>query len=139
MTAMAVAVVGYATPAFAIQWGSQSSPYIAYDNKVAQAKGWGDYGNYNNQYARDNSYQYDPKAGGEGVYVHVEFGFFPSTGYTGSYKETARTTTSSWVFKQLQVNLSSSSEKARGTLTVCEDNSFSWDPCSAAGYVTFSY
>ncbi|MCW2144359.1 hypothetical protein BXY51_008965 [Actinoplanes cyaneus] len=133
------AVLGVGSPALAVQWGSQSSPYIAYSNKVAQAKGWGDYGNYNNQYARDNSYQYDAKAGGQSVYVHVEFGFFLKEGYSGSFKETARTTSASWVFKQVQVSLNSQSEKSRGTTQVCEDTAYSWDPCSDPGYTSFSY
>jgi hypothetical protein len=147
-TAIAVAAVvgflGIASPAMAIQWGSASAPYYVKEDNVNQGKAYGDYGNYAYQYARSNAWYYDMKPGGEGIFVSTDFQFYytyqGTTGwYTESAQQTSRTTSAAWKYQYKQKALHASADRSRGLVKVCEDHSFSGDPCSPTGFVTFSY
>lgn len=145
VVATAAGFLGIATPAMAIQWGSSSNPYYVSEGGVKQGKAYGDYGNYNYQYARSNAWYYDMKAGGQGIYVNTEFQFYysssgqPAAWNTDWTEETSRTTSAAWKYQYKQRALFAQAEKSRGVVRVCEDHAWSGDPCSAAGYVTFSY
>ncbi|MGK5684873.1 hypothetical protein [Actinoplanes sp. URMC 104] len=141
----AAAFLGVASPAMAVQWGSASDPYYVKEDNVNQGKGYGDYGNYNFQYARSNAWYYDMKAGGQGIYAVTNFFFYysyagqPAAWHSEQYSETSRTTSAAWKFQSKQKALLSEAEKSRGEVKVCEDQSFSGDPCSAKGLPSFSY
>ena len=143
--AATVGFLGIAAPAMAVNWGSASDPYYVKEGTVNQGKGYGDYGNYNNQYARNNMWFYDLRSGGEGIYVRTVFQFFYSNAgdaaawQRDAYKETDRTTSAAWKFNMRQQALNSRAEKSRGVIRVCEDQTLSGDPCSPEGFISFSY
>jgi hypothetical protein len=141
---MAGAMLGTASPAVAAPWGSSSSPYVVYTNGTSGwslGRAYGDFFNDGAQYSRNNSYQWDYVPGGNGIYVVTghQYNDDGSLWYTYTSTETDRTTTASWVYDWTRAALRGSNDRVRGKLQVCEDQSFSGDPCSASGYVTFSY
>lgn len=143
--AAAVGFLAIASPAMAIQWGSASDPYYVVEDDVKQGKAYGDYGNFNQQYARSNAWYYDMRPGGEGIYVETSFLFHyswngePAAWNSEHYAETSRTTSAAWKYQYKQKALISIAEKSRGRVRACEDHSWSGDPCSPYGHPTFSY
>lgn len=140
---MAGVMLGTASPAVAAPWGSSSSPYVVYSNGTngwSLGRGYGDFFNDGGQYSRNNSYQWDYVPGGNGIYVYTGHQYYWDDSWWDYYStETARTTTASWVFDWTRKPLRGDLDRVRGRIRVCEDQSFSTDPCSANGYVTFSY
>ncbi|GAA1372679.1 hypothetical protein GCM10009661_35120 [Catellatospora chokoriensis] len=136
--------IAMAAPASAVTWGSASLPYYVWEDNVAQGMAHGDFWNKNQQYAQSESWQYDLRAGGESVYVWTDWTYYYAkngeTKYWTDYSdETSHTTSASWSHQNLIEPLNSHSNSARGRVRVCEDHSFSTDPCSTSGYPTFSY
>jgi hypothetical protein len=133
-----------ATPAGAVAWASSTSPLVVSDNGNTLGKAYGTFVNSGNVYARTNSNYKDSSTGnGHSVYVTTDYAFKdPITGfYFTSYNnvETPRTASGSYIAKYTQKPLDSWAEYARGHTNICEDQSFSGDPCSVQAHPTFNY
>ncbi len=143
--AFAVATAG---PAMAVTWGSSSSPIVAYQSGVAQAKAYGNYFNENSQYARNDSQQADLKPGGNAVFVNTIYRFYKSSPQCGMssacFAEVDRisspaTTSAAWSGGWTRRSLDAASTSTRGETRVCERVNNRPDPCSAPALPTFSY
>ena len=140
----ALSFVVLAPPASAVSWYSSSSPLVAYEDGTAQAKAYGNFYNSQNSYAKSMSYQRDPRPGGDAVFVDIDYLFDHYDGNTTVFQffgndQTTRTDNNSWIQYYETFPLRDESTKARGRIKTCEDQSFSFDPCSATTLPTFSY
>ncbi len=149
MTLSVLGTVLAPTAALAVTWNSSSNPLTAYESGVAQAQAYGNFYN-TGSYARSSSNQRDPRPGGDSVYVDTQFYFYQysstACGSSGGtcyvyygHEETSRTNTNSWDSQYKQKALPATGQKARGKIHVCEDQSFSGDPCSDWVLPTFAY
>lgn len=142
-TAGAVAI-GFAVPASAVTWWSSSNPLTVYEGSVAQGQGYGDFYNYNWTYARNDSSHRDLRVGGDGIYVQTRFQYFLELFGIGSYvwddlRSTVRNTSYTWKASYVQDQLRTGRRSVRGNTSVCEDQAFQGDPCSATAVPTFNY
>jgi hypothetical protein len=147
--ALAVLGCGLADPALAVKWNTQASPLIAYEDGVAQAEAHGNFFNYQSESAHSHSEQFDPRRGGDSVYVETEFWWYslswrcnetqPVCFWKDTSKQTPRSDDSVWVAYFHARNLRADSDRARGIVKTCEDQSWSPDPCSAHKVLTFEY
>jgi hypothetical protein len=116
----------------------------------AQAVGWGTivsslgnaYGSYYNEgssFARTNSTFKDNRPGGAPVYVRTRYQFYYQNctsqgcnpGYSdGATRTTIRTSSGSWVSSYTHYNLDPNSSSSRGVINICQDEAYSYDPCS---------
>ncbi|MEH3033123.1 MAG: hypothetical protein PGN07_03550 [Aeromicrobium erythreum] len=148
-TGALLAVGLLAAPASAVGWYSASSPLKVKEKGVTQGGAYGAFYNAGNTYARNKTVRKDFRPGGNGIYVDTRFSFLENSctntgGCTtewkfSKHKETKRTTSGSWVRQTVDRTLSDEGSKARGAIHVCEDQSWSPDPCSPWTYPTFSY
>jgi len=144
--ALTLGLIGVAEAAMAETWYSQSSPLKAYEDDKVQGAAYGNFYNYNGSYARNSSTRKDYKAGGDGIFVNSNFYFYYQSNVDKSpqwnsvkNKQTDRTTSGNWVNDFDQQALRGDSEKARVQAKVCEDQSWSGDPCSTTVIRSFSY
>ncbi len=126
------------------QWYSTSSPLKVYEDGYVQAQAWGNWYNEDRTYARNGARQYDIKSGGNYVYIATKFIFRHDTfGYnywwSEGTKETKRTSSASWVYDYDHEALASHGDAARAEIKICEEHSWSADPCSATALPTFGY
>jgi hypothetical protein len=143
------AVLMVAQPALAATWYSSSSPLKVTESGSTQGAAYGDFYNSNGTYAKSASTRKDYKKGGDGIYVDTKWYFLEtscdslnhcSSEYVGyGHNETGRTTSGKWVDETEQKGLRAGASAARGGMHVCEDQSFSGDPCSATVIKTFTY
>jgi hypothetical protein len=123
-------------------WYSSSSPLTAYEGGVAQAQGHGNMYLKDHTYARNDSWQKDPRSGGDPVYVRTQWKYFWE--FTGVWanddlKTTGRTSVNSWVFFYDHDALRFDRDGVRMITKVCEDQTFQGDPCSVESGQSFSY
>ena len=137
-------VLGLAAPAMAVSWGH----IVVYQNKVEQGRAYGTFYNQSYQYAAMDAYFKDSRAGGNGVFVDIDYLYWlqecnecqPGYQERGN-DQTGRTTSGAWAGPSHQTHaLWSASSSARGAIQVCEDQAWSPDPCSEPDALpTFSY
>jgi len=132
--------------AFAITWATRATPALAYEDGIVQARGYGNYFNYQSLRAQDSSYQWDSKPGGNGVTVKTHFYWHGPQASCGGVcwwfdlkKDSAQSYTASWVAHYRARNLRGDADQTRGQMEVCEVQSFQDDPCSSLYTATFSY
>ncbi len=140
----ALAVTAFSAPAMAVSWGT----IVVYEDKVEQGRAYGTFFNKNYQYAAMNANYRDSRPGGNGVFVDIDYLAWmslcgecdPKYAFRGS-DQTGRTTSGKWVGPDQETNpLEEESSRARGAIQVCEDQSWSPDPCSEPDALpTFSY
>lgn len=135
-----LAAIAFAGPAQAVSWASSSSPLIAYEDSVGQAKAYGNFYNNQNVYAKNSSHQYDMKPGGNGVFVNTTFKFIGG-GQVWHKDEhsTSATTSASWIQDSTSEPLQGCCDRAEGHSKVCERQNNSFDPCSIQAFPSFSY
>ena len=146
---VAAATVGLlltANSAMAVAWFSQSAPLRVYeDGGVTQGAGYGNFYNANGVYARNATTRKDFKPGGDGIFVDTKFYWYQNAAgegwgyYQYGSDQTERTTSGKWANENSQKALVADATQARGHIKVCEDHSWSWDPCSSTVLRTFSY
>jgi hypothetical protein len=143
LTITATAVTAFSgLPAFAVNWASASNPLVAMDGNWSAAKGYGNYFNEDNIYARNSFYQLDPLPGGDSVYVSTTMQFYNEDQKTWDNRygaESGRTNTQTWVSKYTHYQLQAAYSKTRGVINVCEDKSWASDPCSPTALPSFAY
>jgi hypothetical protein len=142
--AAALVVLCSAVPAMAVSWGT----IVVYENQVEQGRAYGSFYNQSYQYAAMDAYFKDSRAGGNGVFVDIDYHYWvqecpqcqPTYAKMGN-DQTGRTTSGSWAGPSHQTfTLWASSNSARGAIQVCEDQAWSADPCSEPDALpTFSY
>ena len=133
-------VMGTAGQAAAVQWGPISST-LGSSN--------GTFFNEGNVYARTNVNYKDNRSGGAPVYHQTRYQYYQVTcgasGCVGAYttgvtRQTSRTSSGSYVYAWTHYGLSSASDKARGVQEICQDEAYTYDPCSdAKAYPSFTY
>ncbi|WP_270887415.1 hypothetical protein [Pedococcus sp. 5OH_020] len=133
-------LLGTAGQAQAVGWGTIVS---------SLGSGYGDFYNEGSSFARTNAHYKDNRPGGAPVYVRTRYQFYyqncsamgcnPS--YTpGTSRTTSRTTSASYVYAYTHNVLDSLSDRARGQINVCQDEAFTYDPCSdTTAYPSFAY
>jgi hypothetical protein len=136
----AAGLVGTAGQAAAVQWGPISST-LGSSN--------GTFFNEGNVYARTNVNYKDNRPGGAPVYHKTWYQYYVTTcgatGCVGSYtqgvtRQTARTSSGYWAYAWTHYGLNSSSDRARGKQEICQDERYTYDPCSTAkAYPSFAY
>jgi hypothetical protein len=139
-----ILVTALAAPAMAVSWGT----ITAYNDSGAEvARAYGSFYNEGAQYAKMEAEYKDSRAGGNAVFVEVDYYFWYQAcsqcqaqyNYAGS-SQTDRTSTGTWVFETRHHSLDSRSNSARGAIQVCEDQAWSPDDCSVPRALpTFSY
>ena len=139
---VAVGLVGTAGQASAVQWGTITST-LGSSN--------GTYFNEGNVYARTNINYKDNRPGGAKVYHQTWYQYYVYTGcgtpsgcigqYSqGTTRQTARTASSYYVYAWTHYYLNGESSIARGKQEICQDEAFTYDPCSSAkAYPSFTY
>ena len=143
--AATLATVALAGPAMAVAWGSSTAPLVAYEGGVAQAKGYGSFVNQGSIYAQNNSLQYDLKPGGNAVTVKTHYFFLKTCNGTANQwcsvgtVDSPGTTSASWQAMWTRKPLDPLAQNARGSIKVCEAQSWSPDPCSASAVASFAY
>lgn len=106
--------------------------------------------NENGSYGTNRLQQKDPRPGGDSIYVDTDLYIYGPwyQEFNGQYpvywkyvdgKESSRTNVNSWQPKTVRQALTSNGTAARGSTHVCEDQSFSGDPCSVWTYPSFNY
>jgi len=137
------AALSWAGPAYATSYGSASDPVRI----GSDGNGWF-YGNitvYNQQSLRNGYYYRDTAADGDSVYVQTNWSYrdvsadgesYRSSGYDQSPRIGSADGT---VHSEDYDNLISTSDRGRGATKVCEDQSWSPDPCSTTVTVTLNY
>lgn len=141
------AVLAWAGPAYAVSYGSKSSPVKASDNSD-NGNAWF-YGNVTvaDQVALRNGYFYrDSYSDGNPVYVQTNWYYWlPCTdGKTcfddsGSDQSPRIGGDQGWVHDADYDDLDSRSDKGRALTKVCEDQAWSPDPCSKNVTITLGY
>ena len=141
----ALAAMAWAAPAYATSYGSAADPIRIGSN----GNGWF-YGNItvdNYQYLRNGYYYRDTASDGNPVYVQTNWSYWviceddgtqcwdPSTTDQSPRIGTTDGITHSTDFETLDARAS----QGRGTTKVCEDQSWSPDPCSGKVTVTLGY
>jgi hypothetical protein len=139
-----MAALSWAAPAYATSYGSAASPVRITSN----GNGWF-YGNvtvYNHQQLRNAYYYRDTGADGNAVYVQTDWSYQISCddGTTcfepsGSDQSPRIGTADGKVHSEDYDTLDSRGALGRGTTKVCEDQSWSPDPCSNKVSITLSY
>ena len=133
-------LVGTAGQAAAVQWG----PIVS-----SLGSSNGTYFNESNIYARTNVNYKDNRPGGAKVYHQTWYQYYQTTcgasGCIGAYttgvtRQTAQTSSGSYVYAWTHYYLSDSSSQARGKQEICQDEAAQRDPCSdAKAYPSFTY
>jgi hypothetical protein len=133
-------IVGTAGQAAAVQWGPISSS-LGTSN--------GTYYNEGNISARTNVHYKDNRRGGAPVYHQTWYQYYETTcgpsGCVGAYtqgvtRQTSRTSSGTYAYGWTRYGLSSSADRARGKQEICQDESWTYDPCSdAKAYPSFAY
>jgi hypothetical protein len=110
---------------------------------------YGAYLDEGQMFARTTSHFKDNRPGGSPVYVRTRYQFYlqncSSAGCDPGYSQYAtRTTVRSarayWVYSYTHLGLESEADRSRGVINVCQDERFSYDPCSSAtAYPSFAY
>jgi len=99
------------------------------------------YGNFYNQAyetTRNSDNHKKNDSNNNGVYVHTNYAFNRAVVYYWS--NSSRTTSHSYVGSYSEHELYTSSNYVRATISVCEDRSFQFDPCSEHSAIPgFSY
>ncbi|WP_183094568.1 hypothetical protein [Nocardioides stalactiti] len=128
-------------------WNSKTDPLIAWEDGSRQALAFGT--SYTKEGSLKNHTNYkDPRAGGDKVYTETEYDAYWPGGQGGTYKwsgrygmdQSARDNSGSWV-DQYDADYYADIdgiEKGRVYSKVCEDQSWSPDPCSKNPFITFS-
>ena len=134
----------------AVTWASSSSPLTAYEDGTAQAQAHGNFRNHEGIRAQNDSRQRDPRPGGDSVYVQTGFYWYSyrtlcDSGSGGVCwwkdvdKQTDRSNSADWDPEYRARDLRGDADQARGKSKVCEDQSWSPDPCSSTAISTFAY
>lgn len=142
----ALAAMSWAAPAYATTYGSAYSPI-----KISSdGNGWF-YGSItvHNHSSLLNSYHYKDTSGdGNAVYVQTNWSFWAVCGNDGTScwdpdpgsDQSPRIGTADGVVASSDSDaLDGRADRGRGTTKVCEDQSFSPDPCSSKVIITLSY
>jgi hypothetical protein len=139
-----MAALSWAAPAYATSYGSAASPIKITSN----GNGWF-YGNltlYNHQSLRNGYYYRDTDADGNAVYVQTNWSYWEDCDdgtvcwRPVSHDQSPRIGTADGkVFSTDYDTLEPEADKGRGATKVCEDQSWSPDPCSGTVTITLSY
>lgn len=142
-----LAALSWAAPAYAVSYGSRTAPIKASDNSD-NGNAWF-YGNItiDDQTSMRNGYYYkDSGADGNSVYVQTNWYYRSisaegqvSYDYSGKDQSARIGTAEGWVHGADYDALIKESDRGRGVAKVCEDQSWSPDPCSKTATVTLSY
>lgn len=137
-----------ATSAMALTWYSSSSPLTVRDDGKPQGYAYGNFYNDNGSYAASKAWRKDARPGGDGVYVQTDFYSWEwrrnldvmkyEWVYRGK-KQTSRHKKRVYAAQTVKRALSERSDRARGVMKICEDQSWSRDPCSVKTIRTFDY
>ena len=142
---IAVAAMSWAAPVYAVSYGSSATPIRATSDGNAAF-----YGNVtvHNHQSLYNVYKYkDTAPGGNYVYVQTDWFYWLSCDEDGGDQcfdpsgsdQSARTRSGTWVGGTDADDLDPRTDKGRAATKVCEDQSWSPDPCSKKVLVTLSY
>lgn len=129
--------------ASATSWYSASSPLKVYESGVTQGQAYGKFFIENGSYTRNDSYQYDVRPGGDPVYVRTQWKYTWSLlndlWINDDVRSTKRTSTAKWEFSYVHDAIRWDRDATRLISKVCEDQTFSGDPCSVETGVTINY
>jgi hypothetical protein len=138
-----VAALSWAAPAYAVSYGNQASPIRA--NGDGNAAFYGNITVHNHQSLRNGYYYKDTAAGGNSVYVQSDWYYWvpcvdgkPCYDHSGT-DQSPRITTGTWTHSEDYDTLDPTADKGRTITKVCEDQSWSPDPCSTNVTVTLTY
>lgn len=151
--AVATGVMAVGGPAVAYTqstWAPSSNPIVAKEGGVAQAKAYGVWNldqTSNGLRSHGDAKLFDPRPGGDGAYAEMQTqsnsGTCVSPEYTSCSQawyfhakdQTVRWYQDYWSTYQLATtSVDPSGSYARAIVKVCEDQSFSGDPCSGWAY-----
>ena len=139
--ALGIVTVGVAQPAFGfanpLAYYTPSAPLTAYDDGVAQAQMYGLFLVTNATYLHNDTYQRDPRPGGDRVFERTQFNYYMfSAAHNAkiwiekSEQQSAKTDTSAWYWQYDRHAFPGSAEKGQMETQVCEDHGWLPDPCS---------
>jgi hypothetical protein len=128
--------IAAAAPAAASQYFSADDPLDVWEDGVSQGQMYGRFFKEELTYLRNNTWTRDPRPGGDSVYEQTDYSWYhvhavgPDLWFDGGSDQSARTSSSSWYSQYDHEAFQDGASKGRMKTKVCEDQSWSPDPCS---------
>jgi hypothetical protein len=128
--------LGIASPAAASRYYSADDPLEAIEDGTAQAQMYGRFFKEELSYLRNDTNIRDPRPGGDSVYGQTNYSWYyvhavgPDYWSGSGQDQSPRTDSGSWYFQYDHEAFPEHASKGRMRAKVCEDQSWSPDPCS---------